>query len=136
MPKLLFFYLARRIVIATLVVQVALTVPVVLTALFHQLPPAAMRGGLVWPALMGTLLKVENVSAAYRLGNGAELRAVDEVSLELRGGEVLGVVGESGSGKSTLATVLALIVLWLIRVLLEPVADRMGKPGPRAGDGD
>ena len=57
---------------------------------------------------MGALLKVQNVSAAYRLNNGVELRAVDEVSLELREGEVLGVVGESGSGKSTLATVLAL----------------------------
>ena len=60
---------------------------------------------------MGTLLKVQNVSAAYRLGSGVELRAVDEVSLELREGEVLGVVGESGSGKSTLATVLALNVV-------------------------
>ncbi len=57
---------------------------------------------------MAALLSVQNVRAAYRLANGVELHAVDDVSLELREGEVLGVVGESGCGKSTLATILAL----------------------------
>ena len=40
-----------------------------------------------------------------------KLRALDQVSLDLRQGETLGLVGESGSGKSTLARVL----LYLIR---------------------
>jgi peptide/nickel transport system ATP-binding protein len=57
---------------------------------------------------MGALLSLQNVRAAYRLANGVELHAVDDVSLELREGEVLGVVGESGCGKSTLGTILAL----------------------------
>jgi oligopeptide/dipeptide ABC transporter ATP-binding protein len=41
---------------------------------------------------------------------GAAVRAVDDVTLELRKGEVLGLVGESGSGKTTLGrTLLGLV---------------------------
>ena len=43
--------------------------------------------------------------------DGAELRAVDGVSLQVRAGTTLGVVGESGSGKS----VTALSILRLLR---------------------
>ena len=73
MPRLLFFYLARRILIAAFVVQIALTLPVVLTALFHQLPPAAMRGGLVWPALIGTLPTVSYIALPMAIGVAASL---------------------------------------------------------------
>ncbi len=47
MPRLLFRYLVKRIGIGVLVVQFALSVPVVLSYLLYQLPPAAVRGGLV-----------------------------------------------------------------------------------------
>jgi peptide/nickel transport system ATP-binding protein len=56
---------------------------------------------------MTDLLSVQNVQATYQTGK-LEVKAVDDVSLTLREGEVLGLAGESGCGKSTLAAVLAL----------------------------
>lgn len=52
------------------------------------------------------VLSARGLVKAYRHPGGRVLRAVDEVSLELRAGTTLGVVGESGSGKSTLARLL------------------------------
>jgi peptide/nickel transport system ATP-binding protein len=39
-------------------------------------------------------------------GRGGDVDVVDEISLELRPGEVVGLVGESGSGKTTVGTAL------------------------------
>jgi peptide/nickel transport system ATP-binding protein/peptide/nickel transport system permease protein len=50
----------------------------------------------------GPVLELKNVTVEYR-GGGAPVRAVSDVSLTLRRGEILGIAGESGSGKSTLA---------------------------------
>ncbi|MBS2961935.1 ABC transporter ATP-binding protein [Actinocrinis puniceicyclus] len=47
------------------------------------------------------VLRASNVSVEY--AGSRPTRAVREVSLELRRGEVLGIVGESGCGKSTFA---------------------------------
>lgn len=47
-------------------------------------------------------LRISDLSIEYETDSGP-LQAVDQVSLELEPGEILGIVGESGSGKSTVA---------------------------------
>jgi peptide/nickel transport system ATP-binding protein/peptide/nickel transport system permease protein len=49
-----------------------------------------------------TVLELKNLRVEYR-GGGTPVRAVNDVSLTLHRGEILGIAGESGSGKSTLA---------------------------------
>ena len=50
------------------------------------------------------MLRLENLSKVYRVGTfgGKELRAVSDVSFEIKEGEVTALIGESGSGKSTI----------------------------------
>lgn len=56
-------------------------------------------------------------------GGGMGIRAVSDVSLEVRRGEIIGIVGESGSGKTTLSK----IMLGLIRPTSGEV-DLEGRP--------
>jgi peptide/nickel transport system ATP-binding protein len=56
-----------------------------------------------------SLLRARGLRAAYSIGGG-QVVAVDDVSIDVRKGEVLGVAGESGCGKSTLGAVLSLTV--------------------------
>ncbi len=51
------------------------------------------------------LVELRNVSKIYHLG-GEEIRALDDVSLDLQSGEFLSIIGPSGSGKSTLMHIL------------------------------
>src|SRR5690242_17723181 len=51
------------------------------------------------------LVELRNVSKIYRLGE-EEIRALDDVSLDINIGEFISIIGPSGSGKSTLMHIL------------------------------
>ncbi len=68
-----------------------------------------------------SLLEIRNLTKVFPHGESpfggkprGEVRAVDDVSLDIHAGETLGLVGESGSGKSTLGR--------LILRLIEPTS--------------
>ena len=59
---------------------------------------------------MTPILSVQNLRAYYRVdafGIQRDIRAVDDVSLEVRRNEIYGIAGESSSGKSSLVKTLA-----------------------------
>lgn len=47
------------------------------------------------------ILKVEHLCQYFKMGHGRYLKAVDDVSFDIKKGEVFGLVGESGCGKTT-----------------------------------
>jgi putative ABC transport system ATP-binding protein len=51
------------------------------------------------------LVELRNVSKIYRLGE-EEIRALDDISLDIDEGEFISIIGPSGSGKSTLMHIL------------------------------
>ena len=49
------------------------------------------------------LLDIQHLSHVFKLSKHLCLKAVDDVSCQIKKGEIFGLVGESGSGKSTVA---------------------------------
>ena len=104
-------------------------------AVVHPKPRPASKAKASAPAsgeaISAPVIEVRNVSLSYRRGmrlgdwlgraRRQEFKALDDVSLELREGEVLGLIGRNGSGKSTMGMLLAGI--------LEPDAGRVERHG-------
>jgi peptide/nickel transport system ATP-binding protein len=55
---------------------------------------------IVPPMDVAPLLRIDGLTVAFRRAGGA---VVDELSLDVRAGEIVGLIGESGSGKSLTA---------------------------------
>jgi ABC-type oligopeptide transport system ATPase subunit len=70
---------------------------------------------------IGNLTKIFPQGESAFRARKAEVRAVDDVSLNIEAGETLGLVGESGSGKSTLGR--------LALRLIEPTSGNVGFDG-------
>ncbi|WP_113632126.1 ABC transporter ATP-binding protein [Pectobacterium peruviense] len=51
-------------------------------------------------------LTADQIAVSFKRPDGSQMQAVNQVSLQIKRGETLGIVGESGSGKTTLGKVI------------------------------
>ena len=63
------------------------------------------------------MIKLQNVSKSYFLGE-EEVKAVSDVTLEIKEKEYISILGSSGSGKSTLMYLIGILILLPIRLIM------------------
>lgn len=66
---------------------------------------------------MDAIIEIQNAKAYYKIGVDFYIRAVDDVSLSIRRGQIMGIAGESGCGKSTLMKVCICLIKYPLTVL-------------------
>ena len=75
-------------------------------------------------------LRLQNVCCRYGGEGPLEVTAVENISLEISRGELVGLVGHTGSGKSTLAQLICGLIaadsgdIWLEDLCLTPLKKR------------
>lgn len=85
-----------------------------------------------------TIIQLRNVNVTIHTisgGHGLEVRALDDASLTVRSGEVMGVIGPTGCGKSTLLRVVAGLVTPTSGALLFDGQDQRHVPAQQRGVG-
>lgn len=85
-----------------------------------------------------TLIQLRNVSvvlSAASSGRSLDVRALDDVSLTVRHGEVMGVIGPTGCGKSTLLRVVAGLIRPSAGAILYDGQDQRDVPAQQRGVG-
>jgi putative ABC transport system ATP-binding protein len=55
------------------------------------------------------MIRLENVAKVYRPSRDVKVTALDNINVEIKSGEFIGILGKSGSGKSTLMYILGLL---------------------------
>lgn len=80
--------------------------------------------------MQDTLLSIRNCLQIYQKQSSTDLPVLEDVSLEIRSGEIVGLVGRSGSGKSTLLRIASGLIppnageiMWKGEALTGPTPD-------------